>query len=90
MKPKLRFPRRPYDTQSFLELVQCDLGEMFPSNGYKYFLLIIDVYTNKMWCYNLKSKDTKTVRKAFDEFFAETGDLPTQISTDQGKLKLII
>lgn len=85
MKPKKRFPRRQYDTQSYLELVQCDLGQMYEKDGFKYFLVIVDVYTNKIWLYNLKSKDTKTVKKAFDEFFAEVSpDLPTIISSDQG------
>lgn len=87
MKQAKRFPRRRYDVKSYLELVQCDLGQMYLKNGYRYFLAIVDVFSNKLWCYPLTSKDTQTVKKSFDEFFKSLPVMPTHISTDQGNKK---
>ena len=84
MKQAKRFPRRRYDVKSYLELVQCDHGQMYLKNGFRYFLAIVDVFSNKLWCYPLTSKDTQTVKKSFDEFLKSLPIMPSQISTDQG------
>jgi hypothetical protein len=59
---------------------------MYEYDGYKYFLLVTDIFSSKIWCEALKHKDEQTVREAFDKIFDSLGDsLPSQISTDQGK-----
>lgn len=87
MKQAKRFPRRRYDVKSYLELLQVDLGQMYLKNGFRFFLAIVDVFSNKLWCYPLQSKDTATVKKAFDEFFKTLPVMPSQIASDQGKFK---
>jgi len=84
-----RFPRRPYDVKRFLELVQCDLANMFPDTYgdliYKYFLLITDVYSTKIWCYPMINKESATTKEKFIQWFSDINDQrPTQLSTDQG------
>jgi hypothetical protein len=85
-----RFPRRRYDVKRFLELVQCDLAMMYPypkeppKDGYKYFLLITDVFSSKIWTYPMKNKDSATTKAKFQEWFRDINNQrPTQISTDQ-------
>jgi len=87
MKQIKKFPRRMYDVKSYMELVQCDLGQMYEKNGFNFFLVIIDVFTNKIFCYLLKSKSTKDVEKAFEQFYSSVPEPPSQVSTDQGIYK---
>ena len=56
LKPMRRFPRRKYDVKSYLELVQCDLGQMYEFNDMKFFLLATDVFSSRIWCEPLRSK----------------------------------
>lgn len=53
-------------------------------DGFKYFLLLTDVFSSKIWCEPLKNKDTQTVRKAFQKIFDEIKFVPTEIQTDFG------
>jgi hypothetical protein len=96
VKPMRRFPRRKFDVKGYLELLQADLAEMYVKNGYRYFLLVTDVFSSKIWTCPLKRKDTGTVKKAFEGLFKHLGatpetlelelpSVPTQLSTDQGK-----
>jgi transposase InsO family protein len=82
-----RFPRRRYDVKGFLELVQCDLAVMFTDKkGFNYFLLIMDVFTTKIWTYPMKKKNSKASKQAFEQFFKDVNNqLPTQIASDQGR-----
>lgn len=80
-----RFPRRFYDVQSFAELFQADLAHMFDSgDGYSYFLLVTDVFSNKIWTFPLKTKAKNEVKDAFEKLFSSLTVLPTIISTDEG------
>jgi len=56
LRPIRKFPRRKYDVKAYLELVQCDLGQMYEYNGMKYFLLVTDVFSSRIWCEPLSSK----------------------------------
>jgi len=56
LKPIRKFPRRKYDVKGYLELVQCDLGQMYEKKGFKYFLLATDVFSSRIWCEALTSK----------------------------------
>lgn len=58
------FKRRKYNLHNYGEVVQVDLGHMFDFEGYKYFLLVIDCYSSKLFVEALKSKDSETVVKA--------------------------
>jgi len=92
-KKMKRFPRRKYDVKGFLELVQCDLAVMYACEEdscgdrrfYKYFLLITDVFSSKIWAYPMQKKDSESTKAAFKKWFSDINNQkPTQISTDQG------
>lgn len=52
--------------------------------GYKYFLLLTDCFSFKIWCEPLKNKETLTVRSAFEKIFKEIQFPITEIQTDAG------
>ena len=59
---------------------------MFPSKGFLYFLLIIDVFSRHIYVRPLKKKDGTTVGKALEEIFSivEEKNTPIQyFQTDQ-------
>lgn len=64
-----RFPRRKYDVKSFGELVQADLGQLYPYDGFRYFLVLVDIFSHRVWAEPLKSKNTKDVKSAFTKIF---------------------
>ena len=84
IKPRKRFPRRPYDVYGFGQLVQADLGVMYKYKGFFYFLLMIDVFSRKIFCKPLKRKTSVEVRSAFNEIFDEFNNPIRVIQTDQG------
>lgn len=84
IKPRKRFPRRPYDVYGFGQLLQADLGVMFKFNNFYYFLLVIDVFSRKIFCKPLKRKTSDEVKSAFNEIFAEINNPIQVIQTDQG------
>jgi hypothetical protein len=56
------------------ELVQGDLGFMFSRNQFKVFLLVVDLYSHRVYTKALRNKSSKTVASAlkaiFDQFKA--------------------
>ena len=86
LRPQRQFDRRHYDLHFYGELVQADIAYMFPHNEYKYFLLVIDCYSSKIFTYSLKSKDSKSVRKAFEEIFKEFKAKISVLQTDKGEV----
>ncbi len=84
-RPIRRFPRRKYDIAGFGSLFQADIAVMFEKNGYKYFLVVCDVFSRHLFVEALKDKTAESVKKALEKFF---DSIPTPISkfeTDQGK-----
>jgi hypothetical protein len=85
LKPQRQFDRRQYDLHRYGELVQADIAYMFPYNNYKYFLLVIDCYSSKIFTCPLKSKDSKTVANAFAKIFEEFKADISVLQTDKGE-----
>ena len=84
LKPIKRFPRRKYDVAGFGSLLQADLAVMFDKDGYKYFLVLCDVFSRHLFTEPLKDKTAETTKKALIKIFDQ---IPTPISkfeTDQG------
>ena len=79
-----RILRRPMNTHGFGILFQADLGQLFPMNGYTYFLLCVDIFSRKIFCRALKSKKASEVEKAFKSIFAEANVIPEKLETDKG------
>jgi len=71
MKTVRKFPVRHYDVQSFGDTVQMDLAFMPEFDGFKYFLLVIDVFSKHMYTRPLKSKTAQAVGDAFKDIYKE-------------------
>lgn len=53
-------------------------------NGYKYFIIVIDLFTRYLWVRPLKDAKSETVTKAFEDIFISAGTHPMFIQTDRG------
>ena len=84
-RPKRKIHRRKYDLRFYGELCQADIAQMFEYNDYKYFLLLIDCFSSKIFVKCLKNKDSETVSNAFSEIFDNFGAEIHVLETDQGK-----
>jgi hypothetical protein len=86
VKPIRRFPRQPYEVSGFGSLLQADIAFMFEKNDYKYFLVVVDVFSRHLYCEALKDKTAASVKSALIKIF---DTIPTEISkfeTDQGPI----
>lgn len=81
-----KIKRRSYDVNFFGQLVQIDLAHMFsdPNTNEKYFLLLIDVFSFKIFVEPLADKNSETVAKALKKIFSEFGSQIYEIQSDQG------
>lgn len=83
------FPRRSYQMRGIDDTFQADLVEMIPhsklNNGYKYILMVIDVFSKFAWTVPLKNKTGKEVTNAMKSIFIKDGRIPKNLHTDQGK-----
>ena len=84
---KRKFPRRRVIAKGIDEIWAADLVEMQQfskwNKGYKYLLMVIDVFSKYGWIAPLKDKKGETVTKAFSEIFKE-GRKPEYLWTDKG------
>ena len=83
-KPIRRFPRRSYWVTGFGILMQSDVAFMFEKNSFKYFLVLIDVFSRHLYVEALKDKSAPTVKKAFQKIFSTFTSPITKIETDEG------
>ena len=79
-----RFPRRKYSVASFGSLMQSDIAFMFEKNGFKYFMVLIDVFSRHLYVEILQDKTAESVKKAFLKIFATFTSPITKIETDEG------
>ena len=79
-----RFPRRKYVVTSFGQVVQADLGEMMPFNKFRYFLLLVDLFSRHLYVEPLRRKTTKAVRAAFEKIFEEFKSPIVKLESDSG------
>ena len=84
-RPQRKIERRSYDVNNYGELVQADIAYMFNYDDYKYFLLLIDCFSSKIFAVPLKSRDSQTVAKAFEQIFEEFEATIYELQTDRGK-----
>ena len=85
LKP-YRAKTRPTVTHNYGELVQADLAYMFESDPTKakYFLLLVDVFSDKIFVEVLNNKEAATVAKALEAIFKRFGAPIYEIQTDKG------
>lgn len=90
----IHFKRRKYQVQGSFQVFQCDLGEVrikVPDLGKKtvldsekFFLVVIDVNSSRLWTFPLKDKKATTVWARFQELFDELPVKPAKIVSDLG------
>lgn len=84
------FPRRSYVMRGINDTFQADLIEMIPwatqNRGYKYILMVIDVFSKRACAKPLKNKTGAEVTKAMAAIFEENPkNIPRNLQTDDGK-----
>ncbi len=85
-RPVRRFPRRQYSVAGFGDLIQADIAYMFDIDGWKYFLVVVDVFSRHLYVEVLKDKSSKVVQQALVKIFAQFQTPITKLETDQVKL----
>ena len=82
-----KFQKRKVVSKTVDDIWTADLVEMIPfakfNKGFKYLLMVIDVFSKYGWIIPLKTKTGITVSNAFKELFKER--IPTRLWTDKGK-----
>lgn len=78
-KPQRNFERRHYDVKNYGELVQADIAYMFEYNKFKYFLLVVDCFSSKVFAVPLNNKDSKSVETALQVLMNKTFGLVNNI-----------
>ena len=85
---RIHFQRRHVLTKGLYDLFQSDLVEMVPyfkaNKGYKYILIVIDVYSKYVWAKPLKNKKGIEVTTNFEQILKQLPIMPKHIQTDQG------
>jgi hypothetical protein len=67
-----------------------DLGFMPSYLGFKYFLVVIDAYTEKLWAVALKKKNGPIVGRALEQIINSISSPISVIQSDMGKLLINI
>ncbi|KAK9888953.1 hypothetical protein WA026_004237 [Henosepilachna vigintioctopunctata] len=86
---RINFPRRRVIVKGLLDLFQADLVEMIPyarfNKGFKYILIVIDVFSKYVWAIPLKNKTATHVRDAMRGILKQLSHPPKNLQTDFGK-----
>ena len=64
---------------------QSDLATLWEFNGFKFILVAIDCFSERLYGRALKNKKSETVEHAFRSIFSEAGSKPIKLQTDQVK-----
>ena len=84
-----KFPKRMVFSKTIDDIWAADLVEMIPfakyNKGYKYLLMIIDVFSKYAWIFPLKTKTSAEVTAAFKKVFKSSNRIPAKLWTDDGK-----
>jgi hypothetical protein len=69
-----------------MNILTTDLVEMKPViDGFKFILVVLELYSRKAWAFPLKNKKTSTVVDKFKELFKELPQTPKFLWSDLGK-----
>lgn len=83
------FKRRRVIVKGLNDLFQADLVEMIPyakiNRGYKYILVVINVFSKFVWCKPVKNKSGKEITAAMQEILTKIKSVPQNMQTDMGK-----
>ena len=85
---KRQFPRRRVVARFPFDLFMADLMEFpqykFRNRGYRFALILIDVFTKKLYTAPLKKKTKEETARAFEQIFQDFDEFPINIVTDRG------
>lgn len=84
------FPRRSYSMRGINDTFQADLIEMIPyadqNRGYRYILVVIDVFSKRAWAKEMKNKTGEECTRAMTSIFNNNpNNIPRNLHTDEGK-----
>lgn len=83
------FERRKYSMRGIADTLQADLIDMQAfkqkNRGYRYILIVIDVFSKKAYAEPLKDKTAKSVTEAMEIIFNRVGQHIQNLHTDDGK-----
>lgn len=83
------FERRKYSMRGIADTLQADLIDMQAfmrqNHGYRYILIVIDVFSKKAYAEALKDKTAKTTAAAMEIIFNQVGQRIRNLQTDDGK-----
>lgn len=86
---RVNFERRRVLVKGLDDLFQADLVEMIPyakqNKGYRYILVVIDVFSKYVWAEAVKNKTSQNIVKAMKKIFSESKRIPKNMQTDHGK-----
>lgn len=86
---RINFPRRRVIVKGLNDLYQADLVEVIPyaklNKGFKYLLVVINVFSKYVWVKPVKNKTGLDVTTAMDEILKKLAQTPKNLQTDLGK-----
>lgn len=84
-KPKIY---NPYYVHKRREQVQADLIDISKiarqNNGVQHLLLLIDIFTKRVWVYPVKNKNARTIESVLSRWIRSLDETPDKLMTDQG------
>ena len=86
---KREFPRRRVIARFPFELFMADLMEFpqykYRNRGFRFALILIDVFTKKLYTAPLKKKTKDETAQAFETIFKDFDEFPINLVTDRGR-----
>lgn len=86
---RINFVRRRVITKGIDDLYQADLVEMInyakENKGFRYILVVIDVFSKFVWAVPVKRKTGEDVTKAMESILVKSKRIPVHLQTDMGK-----
>lgn len=83
------YERRKYSMRGIADTLQADLIDMqsFKKNnrGYRYILIVIDVFSKRAYAEPLKDKTAKSTTESMEKIFKQVGERIKNLQTDDGK-----
>lgn len=86
---RVNFKRRRVVIKALDETFQADLVELIPyareNKGYRYILVVIDIFSKYVWAEPVKRKTGIDVANAMQKIFSVDNRIPKNVHTDMGK-----
>jgi len=83
-KRQRNIARRFFDINYYCEVLQVDLAHMFEYNNFKYFVLVVDIFSSKLFGAPLKTKNSDEVAKVLRTLLNNYKTPITKIESDRG------